>query len=130
MVFCGYENKHLLNLGSEDQLQMACVKYLRTTDVIFSCNGLAECLDTDEKRVKSYQMGYSKGMPDLIIYTPNRSYNMLCIELKTPWGNGEISPAQVKKLDSLERECKAFCCVLNSIEAFVEIVQRYLNDLL
>ena len=77
MVFLEYDKKYLLTLSSEESLQIACVRYLRNTDLLFSSNGQAECLDTDEKGIKSYQLGYKKGMPDLNIFTPNKSYNML-----------------------------------------------------
>ena len=130
MVFCEYEQNHLLTLTNEESLQIACVRYLRKTDLLFTSNGLPDNLDTDEKRVKSYQLGYKKGMPDLIIFTPNGTYNMLVIELKNPWGTGELSTDQSKVLDRFEKDCKAFCCVLNSIEAFVEIVPKYVHDVL
>ena len=128
MVFCEYEQNHLLTLTNEESLQIACVKYLRKTDLLYSSNGLSDCLDTDEKRVRSYQLGYKKGMPDLIIFTPNETYNMLVVELKNPWGNGDLSTDQSKVLDTFEKDCKAFCCVLNSIEAFVEIVTKYVHN--
>jgi len=117
-------------LTNEESLQIACVRYLRKTDSIFSFNGLAESLNTDEKRVQSHQLGYKKGMPDLIIFTPNDTYNMLVLELKSVWGTGELSTDQIKVSDVFETECKVFCCVSNSIESFVEIVTKYINDLL
>jgi len=130
MVFLEYDKKQLLTLSNEESLQIACVRYLRSTNLLFSSNGLAECLDTDEKRVKSYLLGYKKGIPDLIIFSPNNTYNMLIIELKTPWGNGELSTDQCKVLEQFETESKAFCCVINSVEVFVEIVQKYINNAL
>jgi hypothetical protein len=130
MVFLEYDKKYLLTLSSEESLQIACVRYLRNTDLLFSSNGQAECLDTDEKGIKSYQLGYKKGMPDLIIFTPNKSYNMLVVELKNCFGSGELSTEQCKVLNNFETECKAFCCVLNSIEAFVEILTKYIHNLL
>jgi len=130
MVFVDYDQNHLLTLTNEESLQVACVRYLRKTDLLYTSTGLAECLNSDEKRVKSYQLGFQKGMPDLIIFTPNKSYNMLIIELKTPWGNGELSTDQCKVLEQFETESKAFCCVINSVEVFVEIVQKYINNAL
>ena len=130
MVFVDYDQNHLLTLTNEESLQVACVRYLRKTDLLYTSTGLAECLNSDEKRVKSYQLGFQKGMPDLIIFTPNKSYNMLIIELKTPWGNGELSTDQCKVLEQFETESKAFCCVINSVEVFVEILQKYINNAL
>jgi len=130
MVFVDYDQNHLLTLTNEESLQVACVRYLRKTDLLYTSTGLAECLNSDEKRVKSYQLGFQKGMPDLIIFTPNKSYNMLIIELKTPWGNGELSTDQCKVLEQFEKESKAFCCVINTLEVFVEIVQKYINNAL
>ena len=84
----------------------------------------------EEGTLKAYQLGFQKGMPDLIIFTPNNTYNMLVIELKNPWGTGEISTDQTKVLDMFEKECRAFCCVLNSVEVFVEIVTKYVDNAL
>ena len=50
--------------------------------------------DTQQKRIKSKLLGYSKGVPDLFIYELNKKYNGLCFEFKTPNGTGIISEFQ------------------------------------
>ena len=131
MVFYDFENKNILNLASEETLQLACVKYLRKCeDSLFSCNGIPDTLDTDDKRINAYNLGYLKGCPDLIIYLSNDKYNLLCIEFKNCYGSGVLSKEQNIVLERLEKDCKAFCCVINSLEAFVEIYIKYVNNLL
>ena len=129
-MFTDYSSCHKLFLEDEDSLQIACVKYLKQAGLLFTSCGLSEFLNTDEKRIKSVRMGYSVGIADLLIFHPNNSYSMLVIELKTPWGSGELSDEQCKTLYRFEKEGKAFVCVLNSIEVFVEIVTKYVNNLI
>ena len=45
-------------------------------------------------RLKSYNMGYQKGSPDLIIQNLHKDYSGFVIEFKSPKGNGIISNIQ------------------------------------
>ena len=128
MVFTHFENRHIYNIVDEESLQKACVKYLQETSLVYTINGLPEFLDTDKKRISACSRGYLIGCPDLLILTPNNSYNMLVVELKSPTGFGTLSRPQRMVLDSLEKDCKACCVVINDFAAFVEIIQKYVND--
>jgi prophage antirepressor-like protein len=61
---------------------------------------LGELQDTPKKRINSKRLGYQKGSPDIIINNLHKTYVGLCIELKTPKGNGVISASQEKMLQN------------------------------
>ena len=55
---------------------------------------LGENQDTVYKRIDSFKKkGYLHGSPDLIINNLHKCYIGFCIEMKTPKGNGVLSPA-------------------------------------
>ena len=56
--------------------------------------GLGENQDTDDKRLDSYQNGYTRGQPDLLVLNYHKDYKGLCIEFKSPSTNYHISEAQ------------------------------------
>ena len=89
---------------------------------MFSANGLEECLNTDEKRIKACMMGYTNGTPNLIIYSKNKQFNGFAIELKSPTGFGVISKVQDGFLKKLKKQ-NYLCIVSND---YTEIV-RYLT---
>jgi hypothetical protein len=80
---------------NEADLQMRVVHYLRTFyyDLNFHAN-LGELQDSSQKRIMSKNMGFRKGVPDLIIYEHNTIFNGLTIEFKTPKGTGIVSQCQ------------------------------------
>jgi prophage antirepressor-like protein len=59
---------------------------------------LGELQDTQEKRLKAYNLGYIKGQPDIIISNLHKTYNGFAIELKSPKGTGALSEPQSKML--------------------------------
>ena len=71
------------------------VGYLRKyyDDVLFNAS-LGENLDTEQKRINSWKLGYTSGFPDLDIYEHNQFYNGLSIEFKSPNGKGKLSVKQ------------------------------------
>ena len=67
------KQKLTLNVQTESDLQKAVVNYLRSKyPHIYFTASLGELQDTPGKRIKSYQMGYQKGTPDLLIFYKNR----------------------------------------------------------
>ena len=44
------------------------------------------------KRIESHRKGYLRGSPDLIINNLHKHYTGFAIELKSPKGNGVLSP--------------------------------------
>lgn len=94
--------KIFFNCQTESDLQQAIVNYLRTKyPALYFTANLGELQDTEIKRIKSYQMGYQKGSPDLMVFHRNRKFDGLAIEFKTPQGTGKLSDEQSKVLNAL-----------------------------
>ena len=55
---------------------------------------LGENQDTIHKRIDSFKKGYLHGSPDLIIDNLHKRYSGFAIEMKSPKGNGVLSPDQ------------------------------------
>ena len=129
MLFCKIENNNTLNIQNELDLHKAIVKFLKTTDLLFTCP-LPCDLDTDEKRIMSSLKGYTKGTPDIFIFNKNNSYNGLAIELKTPKGYGTISKSQYAFIENLSCECDYFVLVSNDFSTIIECIVKYSHGIL
>ena len=129
MPFIDYGENKTVSLKNEHDLQSEVVSYLRQTDLTFAAS-LNGYLDTPSKRIRSWQEGMSAGHPDLVIYTPNKTYNGLAIEFKSPTGQGELSKTQNDWLDKLEKDCKYFCICSNDFAVILEVIVKYIYDLL
>ena len=70
MMEIDYENRKVYHITCERELQEEVVKFLNTTDLMFSCSHTDGMLNTPERRNEARMMGYRKGLPDIIIYTP------------------------------------------------------------
>jgi hypothetical protein len=66
--------------------------------------GLGENQDSEEKRIKSWQMGYTRGQCDILLLNRHKKWTGMAIELKSPTGFGVVSPDQQKFLVRLEKE--------------------------
>ena len=65
---------------------------------------MGELQDTSYKIIESYNKGYQKGQQDLTINNVHKKYNGLCIEFKTPNGNGKLSDEQKELLERYEEQ--------------------------
>ena len=63
---------------------------------------LGENQDTNHKRIDSFKKGYLRGSPDLIINNLHKYYTGVCIEFKSPKGNGVLSPDQSMSFYSIK----------------------------
>ena len=85
----------LPDVRNELQLHTALCAYARKTYPSARISpGLGELQDTESKRIECYRKGYQKGQPDLVVHVRSGNFSGLAIELKTPKGNGVVSPAQ------------------------------------
>jgi hypothetical protein len=115
-------------MHSEYDLQVAVVKYIRENyPQVVIIAGLGENQTTPYRRIDSYKKGYTKGQPDLILYSDNKYYSSLCIELKTPTGKGILSPEQKNTLKRLE-DCGCKCLVSDNFNEIVQIIDDYMMD--
>jgi len=128
-MYVNIDSRQILNINTETELQQAIVKYLRDTDLLYVAT-LGEFQDSIYKRIEGFKMGYVKGSCDLLILTPCSGYNFLALELKAPSGFGQLANEQHNFLDVLSHECNAYCLVSNDYTEIIEIIIKYINDML
>jgi hypothetical protein len=64
--------------------------------------GLRELQDSEEKRIKSWRLGYQKGQCDILLLNKHKKWTGVALELKSPTGWGVVSTDQKKFLERLE----------------------------
>ena len=113
------------NIQSEFDLHTKVVHWLRDWgNVLFTCT-TGELQDTDEKRITSWQKGYVKGVPDLLIFDKSEHYNGLALEFKSPKGTGTVSEHQAEWMQALDE--KGWQCVIShDYDAIIAILSSYL----
>ena len=131
MIDIDYENRYVYNITCERELQEEVVKFLNTTDLMFSCSHTDGMLNTPERRNEARMMGYRKGLPDIIIYTPCSNFNGLALEIKAPWGTGELKEHQEEILNEFSDKNNYYVLVSNNLVKIVETITIYrLNSLM
>ena len=90
--------------------------------------GLGENQDTAGKRIQSWQKGYQKGQPDVIVQNAHKYYNGFCLELKTPKGNGELSEAQKETLERYGQQ-NYLTLVSHDYDEIVDVLKEYCRGL-
>ena len=90
--------------------------------------GLGENQDTAGKRIQSWQKGYQKGQPDVIVQNAHKYYNGFCLELKTPKGNGELSEAQKETLERYGQQ-NYLTLVSHDYYEIVDVLKEYCRGL-
>ena len=129
MRISDFEHKKVLNIANENDLQIALVKILKRSDLLFSCTHTEDMLDSDSKRIDACRNGYTVGMPDLMIYTGNNNFCGLAIELKNSWGTGIVSSQQDDILKKLEDQ-NWLILVSNDLIQIAETIILYKNNLI
>ena len=129
MRISDFENKKVLNIANENDLQIALVKILKRSDLLFSCTHTEDMLDSDSKRIDACRNGYMVGMPDLMIYNGNNNFCGLAIELKNSWGTGIVSSQQDIILKKLEDQ-NWLILVSNDLIQIAETIILYKNNLI
>jgi hypothetical protein len=91
------------------------------------CPGLGENQITADLRIKSWAKGYQKGQPDIILLNKHKRFSGLVIELKSPTGNGVVSPEQNIYLVRLQEE--GFKTLLsNDYDFLLKSIVEYFQD--
>lgn len=129
MRISDFEHKKVLNIANENDLQIALVKILKRSDLLFSCTHTEDMLDSDSKRIDACRNGYTVGMPDLMIYNGNNNFCGLAIELKNSWGTGIVSSQQDIILKKLEDQ-NWLILVSNDLVQIAETIILYKNNLI
>jgi prophage antirepressor-like protein len=128
-----YQMPKLINnqmmIMNETDLHKKVVDYLRKyfPDVLFNAT-LGENQDSSQKRIESYQKGYTSGIADIIIYEHNTSYNGFTIEFKSPNGKGVISEKQLDMNQKMQdRGYKTL--ISDSYDDICIEINKYLSDI-
>lgn len=116
---------------SEDQIQQRFVRLLDRLNATQRA-GILFCSTQGGMRMrigqarKMVQGGYRKGIPDLLIYTPNRGFSGLALELKTE--KGRPSAEQLEWIENL-RSFGWDAHVVKGYEAAVQKLFEYFPEL-
>ena len=115
------------NIQSEYDLHKKVVNFIRNRyPKALLIASLGENQTTNDIRLKSYNMGYQKGSPDLIIQNLHKDYSGFVIEFKNPKGNGKLSEYQ--KVMQHEYKNNAFkVLVSNDYDEILEEIIRYFD---
>ena len=110
----------------EENIQIAIVKFLKFKyrNALFT-NTLGGIRTSFKQAVKAKQTGYLKGVSDLLILEPNKTYNGLFLEIKTP--KGKLSPTQKDFIDKAnKRNYKAIAGY--ELNECMDIIDKYFNN--
>ena len=88
-------SNNVFNIANEKQLHNKVVDWIRRFyPELIIVPGLGELQKTDEARMEAWAKGYTKGQADLLILASTENYSGMCLEFKSPMGNGSLSDAQ------------------------------------
>ena len=123
-----YNNTLTFNIENETDLHVKVVSFLkkRYPHSLFTVT-LGENQDTAFKRIDSFKKGYIRGSPDLIINNLHKHYTGFCIELKSPKGNGVLSPDQSMMLRQYQNNGFK-TLVSNDYDQIIEQIIEYFRD--
>ena len=123
-----YNNTLTFKIENEMDLHVKVVSFLkkRYPHSLFTVT-LGENQDTVHKRINSFKKGYLRGSPDLIINNFHKHNTGFCIELKSPKGNGILSPDQ--SMIMLQYQNNGFkTLVSNDHDHIIEQIIEYFRD--
>ena len=123
-----FNNALAFKIENENDLHIKVVSFLkkRFPYSIFVA-ALGENQDTSIKRIDSFNKGYMKGTPDLIINNLHKCYTGFAIEFKTPKGYGSLSNEQSNIL--FHYQLNGFkTLVSNDYDHIIEQVLEYFRD--
>ena len=123
-----YNNMLTFKIENETDLHVEVVSFLkkRYPHSLFAIT-LGENQDTVHKRIDSFKKGYLRGSPDLIINNLHKCYSGLAKEMKSPKGNGVLSPDQSMMLRQYQNN--GFKTIVsNDYDQIIEQIIEYFKD--
>ena len=123
-----YNNTLTFKIENEMDLHVKVICFLkkRYPHSLFTVT-LGENQDTVHKRIDSFDKGYLRGSPDLIINNLHKHYTGFCIEFKSPNGRGVLSPDQSMIL--LQYQNSGFKTIVSDdYDHIIEQVIEYFRD--
>ena len=123
-----YNNMLTFKIESEMDLHVKVVSFLkkRYPHSHFTVT-LGENQDTVYKRINSFKKGYLCSSPDLIINNLHKHYSGFAIEMKSPKGNGVLSPDQSMMLPQYQNNGFK-TLVSNDYDHIIEQIIEYFRD--
>lgn len=120
------ENPFNKYLTKEDKLQHRIISYLKFQyPKVLYTHVPNEGKRSVFERYKFKYLGAKAGVPDLLIFKPNKIYCGLALELKI--GNNKPTKLQKEWLKDLENNNWLALC-LNNYEEIIEIIDKYLKN--
>jgi hypothetical protein len=110
--------------GREDNFQQAIALYLDSLGLLWM-HPPNEIRAKPQYLKKRKAMGVKSGVPDIIVFTPNKKYIGLAIELKV--GYNKPTDNQLKWLDDLKK-IGYYTLVSYSLEEVIDIVEAYIKN--
>ena len=129
-----YELKHKpfkmlsFNIQTEFDLHKKVVNFIRNNypKALFTAT-LGENQISSDMRLRSYNLGYQKGSPDLIIQNLHKFYSGFAIEFKSPQGYGNLS--QIQNVILKEYTLNGFKVLLsNDYDEILKEIIHYFDD--
>ena len=119
----------MIMIGNETDLHYKVVDLIRSFyPHTLLVAGLGELQDTEEKRVDAWKKGYKRGQSDLTVLDYNKDYNGLCIELKNPNNNYQVSDAQ-KRMKIRYRENGYSFLLSNNNDKISKATHEYMKGI-
>lgn len=109
--------------GKEDDFQISIANYLDSLNLLW-CHVTNESNVPVYYRAKLAKKGLKKGVPDILIFEPNKKFNGLAIELKANYN--KPSEEQTQWLYNLKSKGWDSYWT-NSIDECISIIQEYLK---
>ena len=110
--------------GKEDDFQITVARYLDSLGVLW-CHVTNEGMIPVHYRAKLKRKGLKKGVPDILIFEPNKEYKGLAIELKA--GYNKPSDEQIDWMAQLG--AFGWCATWsNSLDEVIGIIDNYFNN--
>ena len=124
-----YNDSLTFKFENETDLHVKVVSFLkkRYPHSLFTVT-LGKNQDTVHKRIDSFKKGYLRGSPDLIINNLHKRYSDFTIEMKSPKGNGVLSPDQSMMLRQYENNGFK-TLVSNDYDHVIEDILEYFKDI-
>jgi len=113
-------------LGKEDKLQSNVMRYIAFTYPYAVFSHISnEGKRSPFERYKMKYLGAKPGIPDIMIFNPNKKYNGLAIELKV--GYNKPTESQKKWIDDLNKlNWKATWS--NDFDQIINLIDSYFKD--
>ena len=124
-----YNNMLTFKIENEMDLHVKVVSFLkkRYPHSLFTVT-LGENQDTVHKRIDSFKKGYLCGSPDLIINNLHKRYSGFVIEMKSPKGNGVLSPDHLSMILRQYQNNGFKTLVSNDYDQIIEQIIEYFRD--